>query len=170
MLPDRATKENLKKGGESLNKLKQPIVTAAAITGIVGVSTMGVSLTANAQANNGGTLADKIAKQFNLDKNDVQTVFDEDRAEHEAEKQQRLEKKLDKAVSDGEITSTQKDQITAKLEEIKSFLDSLKGKTPPEREAALKAKRAELKKWAKDNKIPEELLPHYGMRHGFKRP
>lgn len=128
---------------------------------------MGVSLAANAQANDGNTLVDKIAKKFNLNKDDVQKVFDENKAEHEAERQQRLEKKLDKAESDGKITSAQKEQIIAKLKETKSFFDSLKDKTPKERETAFKAKRAELQKWAKDNNIPEGLLMPGGMHHGF---
>lgn len=128
---------------------------------------MGVSLAANAQANDGNTLVDKIAKKFNLNKDDVQKVFDENKAEHDAERQQKLEKKLDKAVSDGKITSAQKDQIIAKLDEMKSFFDSLKDKSPAERRAALKTKRAELQKWAKDNNIPKGLLMPGGLHPGF---
>lgn len=128
---------------------------------------MGVSLAASAQANNGSTIVDKIAKKFDLNKDDVQKVFDENRAEHEAERQQRLEKKLDKAVSDGKITSAQKDQIIAKLGEMKSFFDSLKDKSPAERKASLKAKRGELQQWAKDNNIPDGLLMPEGMHGGF---
>lgn len=128
---------------------------------------MGVSLATNAQANDGNALVDKIAKKFNLNKDDVQKVFDENRAEHDAERQQRLEKKLDKAVSDGKITSAQKDQIIAKLKEMKSFFDSLKDKSPAERRTALKDKRAELHKWAKDNNIPEGLLMPRGLHQGF---
>jgi hypothetical protein len=154
------------KGG-CLKNIKQPVITAAAIASIVGVSTMGVSLAANAQANDGNNLVDKIAKKFHLNKDDVQKVFDDNRAEHEADRQQRLENRLDKSVSDGKITSAQKGQIMAKLEEMKSFFDSLKDKSPSERKTALKDKRAELQKWAKDNKIPKGLLMPAGLHHGF---
>lgn len=128
---------------------------------------MGVSLAANAQANDGNTLVDKIAEKFNLNKADVQKVFDDNKAENQAERQQKLEQRLDKAVSDGKITSSQKEEILAKLKDFQSFIDSLKGKTPAERRVAIKAKKKELRQWAKDNKIPEGILMPAGIRAGF---
>lgn len=141
---------------------------AVAVIGITGISTLGVSLAANAQASSGNTLVDKIAKKFNLNEADVQKVFDENKAEHQAERQQRFERKLDKAVSDGEITLAQKDEILAKLKEMKTFFESLKGRPPAERRAMFVAKKKELQQWAKDNNIPLGLLmPGEHLHGGF---
>lgn len=128
---------------------------------------MGVSLAANAQANNGNSLVDKIAEKFNLNKADVQKVFDENKAEHQAERQQKLEKRLDKAVAEGQITSAQKAEILDKLKDFQAFIDSLESKTPAERKADIKAKKKELRQWAKDNKIPLGLLMSEHINGGF---
>lgn len=139
---------------------------AAATIGIVGASTLGVSFAAHAQSDgSSGTLVDKIAQKFNLNRDEVQKVFDENRAEHKAERQQQLEEKLNQAVAQGQITSEQKDEILAKLKEMRSFMDSLKDKSSSERKSAIKAKRDELKQWAKDNNIPEKFIMPHGM-HG----
>lgn len=138
----------------------------AALAGLVGVSSLGVSQAVNAQADRHGTLVDKIAAKFNLNKDDVQKVFDENRAENAAERKQEMEQKLNQAVADGQITSQQKDEIISKLKELKSFFDSLKDKSPSERSAALKAKRIELLKWAKDNHIPKRFITPRGIHGG----
>ena len=99
------------------------------------------------------TLVDKIASTFNLNKDDVQKVFDEDRATHEAEFQQVMEDRLDQAVTDGKITSDQKAQILAKQQEMKAYMESLKDKTETERRELMKAKMDEMKQWAEDNNL-----------------
>lgn len=148
-----------------MKQIKKPVLALATI-GIVGASTLGVSLAAHAQSSGGNTLVDKVAQKFNLNKDDVQKVFDQDWAERDAERQQKMEEKLTQAVQDGKITSEQKDKIVAKLKEMKTFMDSLKDKSVAERRSEMKAKRAELKQWAKDNNIPERFLMPGGMHAG----
>jgi hypothetical protein len=139
-------------------------VTALGITTVAGVGLV------NAQGSttqNGNSLVDKIAQKFNLNKSDVQKVFDDDRAEHEAKHQQHTEERLTQAVKDGKLIQAQADAIKAKLQEMKTFRDSLKDKTPKERHEAMKTKMDELKQWATQNNIPQEYLPHgHGMRGG----
>jgi 3-hydroxyacyl-CoA dehydrogenase len=100
------------------------------------------------------------------------TSVDANRQVHAAKHQQRLESRLSQAVTDGKITSEQKDKILAKLTELRSQMQSnrasMQGKTPSERRAAKDARRAELKKWASDNGIPEEyiLIGPGGRGHG----
>lgn len=154
-------------------KLKKALlVTGAASTiGLSSVVGMGVA----SAATTGGTtdsnssdgmssLVDKLATKFNLNKSDVQAVFDEDRSAHDTEMQQKMEERLDQAVTDGKITSAQKTLILNKQKEMKTFMDSLKDKTDDERDAAMKTKMAELKTWASDNNISEEYLGPMG--HG----
>jgi hypothetical protein len=152
-------------------KLKKALlVTGAASTiGLSSVAGMGVASAATTGTTNSNTdgmssLVDKLATKFNLNKSDVQAVFDEDRSSHDAEMQQKLEERLNQAVTDGKITSAQKTLILNKQKEMKTFMDSLKGKTADERDSAMKTKMAELKTWASDNNIPEDYLGPMG--HG----
>lgn len=159
-----------------MNK-KKMIAAAVASLGIATVVGVGV---AGAQTSSGQTLADKIATKFNLDKNQVQQVIDQDHADHRAQMDQRFEDRLNQAVTDKKITSEQKDKILAKHKELEAQRqadrDALKDKTPAERKAAFDQKKAELEQWAKDNNVPlEYLMPGrgghgMGMHRGMMGP
>ncbi len=131
----------------------------------------GVGL-ASAQSSTTGTggLVDKIAQKFNLNKADVQKVFDEDRAVHQAEHEQKENERLDQAVKDGKITQAQEDLIKAKVKELQAkreaARDAMKDKTKAERKATMDAERTDLEKWAKGNNIPAEYLLFGPHGHG----
>lgn len=145
---------------------KALLVTGAAST--IGLSSMVGVVSAQASTDTlkdnsaGQSLVDKIATKFNLNKDDVQKVFDQDREEHRQEMQQKLEDRLSKAVSDGKITEQQKTLILNKVQEMQSNKESLKDKTPEERRSLMKAKHDELTQWAKDNNIPLQYLHPMG--------
>ncbi|RLC33942.1 MAG: hypothetical protein DRZ76_03640 [Candidatus Nealsonbacteria bacterium] len=114
-------------------------------------------------------LIDRLVERFNLNKDDVQAVFDEHHAGIRAEQEQRIQDRLAQAVTDGKITQEQADLISTKQEELKTYMESLKDKTPEERHDAMKTKMDEIKQWAEDNNIPLQYL-HGGMkgpRRGF---
>ncbi len=76
---------------------------------------------------------------------------------------------LTQAVTDGKLTQAQADLITAKQAEIKTFLDSLKGKTPAERTAAIATQVTTWKAWAAANNIPDtffRILEERGLQQG----
>jgi len=137
------------------------------VTGIVGLASLGgVVSAANANHTIGDdTLVDRIATKFNLNKDEVQQVFDEERKVHEAEHQARMEKRLTQAVTDGKITEDQKESILAKHAEMKTYMESLKDKTPEERKTLMKEKMNEMRQWAKDNGLTEYFGK--GMVMGF---
>jgi Spy/CpxP family protein refolding chaperone len=153
---------------------KALLVTGAATT--IGLSTMAGAASAAAANSTNDTgenkgidsLVEKIATRFNLNKDQVQEVFDENREERHKEMQARLEERLDEAVTAGKITSEQKTLILNKLEEMHAYMESLKGKAPEERKELMKQKHDELKQWAEDNDIPTEYLP-MGRGHGLVR-
>ena len=59
----------------------------------------------------------------------------------------------------------------AKEQELKSYMDSIKDKSPQERHKLMKAKLDELKSWAKQNNIPMQYLrPGPGAGHAHGRP
>lgn len=147
--------------------IKKPLLVLGAATGIglAGVTGIGVASATTSKTGGTDTIIDKIATRFNLKKEDVAAVFDEERAAHKAERQQQVEERLTQAVQDGKLTEEQKAKVLAKLEELKVKREAWKGKTPEERRQAKQDLRQELKQWAKDNNIPlSYLMPMHG-RH-----
>ncbi|MBP9826996.1 hypothetical protein KBC99_00785 [Candidatus Saccharibacteria bacterium] len=129
---------------------------------LAAVTIIGVGSVSAAQNHDQTSIVDKIASRFNLNKADVQKVFDENRVErHEAMKDRQAER-LQKAVDAKEITAEQRDKIVAKHEELSTFRDSLRDKSPAERKEAMKSKKAELETWAKANAIPEKYVMPLG--------
>lgn len=101
-----------------------------------------------------------------MNKDDVQKVFDENKSQRQAEHQQKMEERLDQAVKDAKITSAQKDAIIAKLQDMKTYMESIKDKPADEKRTLMKAKMDELKQWAKDNGLTK-YVPMMGSRHGM---
>ncbi len=145
----------------------QKLLAVGGVTTLLSVGTLaGV---ASAQTGNGtnGTdsLVDKIAQRFNLNKDDVQKVFDENRSQHEADRQKRIEDRLNQAVKDGKITSAQKDAIIAKMKDMQTFMDSVKDKSADERRTLMKQKIDEMQQWAKDNNLMQYMPMMGGPGH-----
>lgn len=149
-----------------MNKKK---MLAAAIASLGIASVVGVGTVA-AQEASGTSLAEKIATQFNLNKDEVQKVIDGDHAERHAEMQKRVEERLQEAVDAGKLTAEQKDKIVAKMKELESNREAkreeMQGKSQEERRSAMKAERDDLKKWAEENNIPTEYLMFGSRGHG----
>jgi hypothetical protein len=156
---------------------KSLMVAAAAATLSLGAA---VPLAANQVSAESGTssttLVDKIASKFNLNKDEVQQVFDENREARQAEHEQAYKDKLAAAVKAGTLTQEQADKAQAKHDELKAEMEknreAFKDMTHEERHAAMDKKRTELKQWAQDNGIDESyVMPggpggHRGGMHG----
>ncbi len=152
--------------------IKKSLMLASAITSLGLASVMALS-TASAATNDRTSLVDKIATKFNLNKDEVKKVFEEDRAEHQAEHKAKFEERLTQAVKDGKITEDQKAKILAKMDELEKEHEAnkaeMEGKTEEERKATMEAKREELKQWATDNNIPKEFI-RFGHGPGRRGP
>lgn len=121
------------------------------------------------------SLVQKIADKFNLNKDEVQKVFDEQHAEHKADMKQKMEDKLAQLVKDGKITKEQKTKLENKLEEMHANREAemvkMKSMSPDERNEAMKAHKEELDAWAKENGIDMSVLfeEHHGkMKMGWR--
>jgi hypothetical protein len=150
--------------------VKRSLLVGAAIA-TVGASSLGLAGVASADtassSSEGTSIVDKIASKFNLSKDEVQAVFDEDRESRQAEREAEQKEKLAAAVSDGTLTQAQADHITAALAEIKT----LRGDSEPRTESdetrqAIKEKMDALRSWAEENDIDMRDLmiggPHGG--------
>lgn len=122
--------------------------------GLLTVGIMGWAGITNAATTspNSNTLVDKIAQKFNLKKTDVQAVFDESRQERQKNHQVQMSNNLDKAVTDGVITSEQKQKILDKQAQNQKDRQS---------------KKDEMTKWFSDNGIDQAKLKDYqiGLGH-----
>ena len=148
-------------------KAKKLLFAAGAI-GVLGLGSLAALYASPTYASSHSTgLIDRLVERFSLNRDEVQAVFDEQHTTFMAEHEQAVEDRLAQAVTDGKITQAQADLITAKHEELKGFMESLKDKTPEERHEAMQTKMDEMKQWAEDNDIPLSQL-HFGMkgRHG----
>lgn len=154
-------------------QIKKSLLVAGATSAVALASFAGVGIASAAtNSTSGNTLVDRIASKFNLNKSDVQSVFDQFHDEQEATRDKEVKSTLDQAVKDGKLTQDQEDKILAKRTELKNQReadrDAMMDKTEAERKSAMEAKRTELETWAKNNNIPTEYLRYVfgGPRHG----
>jgi uncharacterized membrane protein YhiD involved in acid resistance len=142
---------------------------AIAAVGMASVGGVGVASAATISSNDSSSqssLVDKIATKFNLNKSDVQAVFDQDKTDHQAEMQQKVAERLAQAVKDGKITQEQSDYITNALKDIQTLMAT----TSPDQQTdatrqQIKDKMDALRSWAKDNNIDANYIGG-GMMHG----
>ncbi len=133
------------------NSLLIGLSTTAVTLSIVGLAGM-----ASAQSTSNSTgIIDKIATKFNLNKSDVQAVFDTNKTEQKAARHEKMSDKLQELVDKGAITADQKAKITAKWAEQKTKRDEA---------------RTELEKWASDNGIDAKYVMHGVGRGGHGGP
>lgn len=142
---------------------KKSLMVAAAITtlgigGAMGMQGVVNAATGTSSSDPMSSLVDKIADKFNLNKDDVQAVFDAQRTEMEAQRAQEVKDRIDQAVKDGKITQDQANKITAKLQEMRANRDAMKDKTAEERQRTRQEKRDDMKQWAQDNGISLDAL------------
>lgn len=166
--------------GVKMNSIKKPLLVAG-IVGTVGIGTLATGAVANAESGateSGGPmsgLVDKLVSTFNLDKDKVQEVFDEQRTEMEQQREQGRAEKLQALVDDGTITSAQKTAIETKIKEMKESReqnkDSFKDMTEEERKSAMDEKRIEMESWAEEQGIDlNELKGIFGGPGGHGGP
>jgi len=127
-------------------------VIAAGAYGVAQVSA------ATDPANPRETLIQKLADTFHLDKSKVQAVFDQNRAENQASREQTYEDRLTQAVTDGKITSAQKDAILAENKKLKAEMEAARNDAQADRRTAMKNIRTEAQTWASQNNINEKWL------------
>jgi DNA-dependent RNA polymerase auxiliary subunit epsilon len=121
-------------------KRKQLLVVGT-VAALGMVSAAGASLVSAATVlsdDNTSSLVEKLADKFNLKKDDVQKVFDQDKADKQAQREKQVSDYLQKKVDEGNITLAQKTLVENKLKELKTAREN---------------ERKDLTTWAKSNSI-----------------
>lgn len=139
------------------------LVLATAGVGISHAATNG-----NAPQDRMQSLVTAIAKKFNLNTTEVQQVFDADRTQMEAAREQEQTSRINQAVTDDKLTQDQATKIIAKQKELAAARTATKNLSETERQTAMKTQMDSLKQWMTDNTIPAGYLPlgGPGMGHG----
>lgn len=155
---------------------KSPLVVGgvAVILAVSGVATVGV-VNAVAGPQEHGTMSsliDKIASTFNLDRNKVEKVFNDQHAEHKENHLIMIKQRLQKLVDEGTITGAQKTAIEVKLVDLKQQHEtdkaSYKNLNPEQRKEKMKQKRADLENWAKEQGLDLSKLSGIFSGHGLQ--
>jgi hypothetical protein len=151
-------------------KLPYKIILPMAAVAVIAASGLtAVASAASSPTNPQGSIVQKITDTFHRDKSKVQAVFDQNRADHQAQAETNYETHLNQAVTDNKITSAQKDLILAEHNKLKAELDAAQG---TDRRTTMKTVRTEAQAWAKSNNIDAKWLlgprPLRGMGHGMR--
>lgn len=154
-----------------MNNYRKSLLVAGGVL-TLGVAGAGVGATASALTNTNNnkhaSLVDALAKKFNVDKSEVQKVFDEDHATHESEMKTSRETALKKALTDKKITQEQYEHIEAAWKELDTARSSAgdpSSQTEQQR-TEMRKKMDDLRTWMQQQNISPETL---GMTHGFGR-
>lgn len=147
----------------------KPFIVAALVTATVGGATLAATSVAHADTTYPEriSLVDKIAAKFNVDRDEVQQVFDESKEEHHQQMRENVSERLQAKVDDGTITAEQKTALEAKLAELATKRQSLKDQdlTRDQRREQMNSLRTELEAWAKEQGISlRDVMPV--MMHG----
>ncbi len=136
---------------------KNIIIPALTIATVVGIGVYGIGKV-SADEDKQISIAEKIAEKFNLNKDYVQEVIDNDREEMRERQHLKLEERLSELVSKGELTQDQKETYLEKLSTMRSERDNGKDLSREERQAERENHRAEMEKWAEENGLNLENL------------
>jgi len=111
------------------------------------------------------SIVQKLADRFNLNLEDVKSVFAENRQEVQLQMEENFQNALDEMVADGKITQEQEEAILEKREEMQGLKEELKDLEPEERQAKMHELRDEVKQWLEENNLNPGLI--MGLKKGF---
>jgi hypothetical protein len=150
------------------------IAATAATIGITGLGA-GIAHAATSSENTTKTdsmskLVEAVASKFNLNKTEVQQVFDDQKVAIQAEHEQNIKEQVAKLVTDGKINQAQADALNAKRAELQkereANKDTFQSLTEDERKTERNQHKTDLEAWAKENNIDTKYLRFVMGGHG----
>lgn len=157
--------------------MKRHLAVIGAITAISAAGFTGVQIASAAtdtSTNPMSSLVDAVATKFNLNKSDVQAVFDEQRSQMEADREAEIKEQIAQLVSDGKLTQAQADKINAKRAELKTERDANReanqNLTEEQRATEREEHKTALDTWFKENGIDTQYRYLLMGGHGHGGP
>lgn len=146
------------------------IASVIGVAGLTGVGVVNAAANSSTSTDPMSSLVDALASKFNLNKSDVQSVFDAQRTKMEADHEATIKAEVAQLVTDGKITQDQADKINAKRAEIQKQREadraSNQSLTHEQRKAKRDQERTDLETWAKNNGIDTQYLRYVMGGHG----
>jgi len=158
-------------------KITKSMLAAGAVTTVAVASLTGLGVASAHSSNNGNGngLVDRVATTFGLNKDEVQTVFDEQKTEMHEQMEQNREQHLQSLVDDGTLTEDQKAALDAKHEEFEAAREAIKDQdiSREEMHEQMEQAREEFKSWTESQGIDLEAIhpedgPGRGRGHMMK--
>jgi len=153
--------------------MKKAIIISALALTLLGLVSYGTAKAyAQGGPNNHSTIIEKLVDRFGLNKEEVETVFEEVRQERQQQGQARFEERLSQAVEEGKITEEQKQAVIDKKAEMQADCQQLKDLSPEERKETMENHHQEMKTWVEEQGIDLTTLPLFlgrGPRGGLGR-
>jgi flagellar motility protein MotE (MotC chaperone) len=103
-------------------------------------------------------IAQKIAEQLDIDAEEAEEVYDEEKDERRAESFAYFADRLDNLVDEGEITEVQREDLLDKHEEIQDALEEYQYLSTKEKREKLEAIHGDFANWLKEQDIEEGLI------------
>ena len=149
-----------------MSKDKKIVISTLVLSVILGATAYGINQTSAQGMEGRSSLIEKLTAKFNLNKDEVTKVFDEERTAQrkimDTERKTRAEENLNSAVAKGELTEAKKQLVLTKLAELEKEREANWEKhqnlSVEERKNQMTSHRAELEKWASDNGIDIKYL------------
>lgn len=133
-------------------KLFVPVVAAATIAvGTLGLNAASAATTTTTY--NFPPVVQQLVDKFNLPKDQVQQIIDQNRTQQQQKMQQRLQQKLNADVTAGKLTATQEQALLSELQNMQQQRQSLKGLSAADRKTKLQQMRQDFNSWAQQNGI-----------------
>lgn len=139
-------------------KKKNFLLGLAALSVFAGGLILPSTLVHAEESGNYPPIIEKLAQRFGLDREEVKSVFEEERTMREQERSERMEERLDTLVNDGVITEEQRQMLLQKLDLLRTKMSGASDFSHEERHAAMKQAHDELKSWLEDQGL-EDILP-----------
>ena len=134
-------------------------IAALGVTGLAGGAVFAMANSTSGTDPMSG-LVSAIATKFNLKKDDVQKVFDEQRTQMETQREQEVKDHVAQLVKDGKLTQAQADKINAKRAELVKEREANRTSeqylTDAQRKTRMEERKTTLDTWLKDNSIDSQ--------------
>jgi hypothetical protein len=141
--------------------MKKQVLIAGAVATLGTAGLLGGAAYATTQSSDGtdprGNLVSAIATKFNLKTADVQAVFDANKTQMDAQREQSVKDKVATLVKSGKLTQAQADKLNAKRAELEKAHQAdrtaAQRLTQDQRKAKMDANRVAVDAWLKENGI-----------------
>ncbi len=156
------------KGGDKNMTKKKFVFPSIIAIAIIAITLMSANYVSAQEGVVNRPIVQRLAEKFNLDTNEVQKVFDEERETRQAERYALFVEKLDDLVAEGKLTQEQKDYLVAHHEKMQGVHEEMITLEPSERREKAQSLHSELEVWAESQNLDlSEIMPFQGrVMHG----